>query len=147
LAISAIHEQLYQAESFAFVSLVDYAHRLVPGLISFHGLTDRVQLEIRGDGTTLELERAVPYGMLLNELVSNACKHAFPSPRTGVIQIEVLPDDHQIQLIVTDNGRGLPDGFNSEAASGLGLKLVNSLVRQLRGTTEIESNSGTTVKV
>jgi two-component sensor histidine kinase len=69
---------IYRAESFASIKLVDYARRLVPGLVRFYGLENRVQVEVLDDGATLELERAVPSGMLLNELVSNACKHAFP---------------------------------------------------------------------
>jgi PAS domain S-box-containing protein len=147
LAISAIHEQLYQEESPATVSLVDYARRLVPGLVAFYGLADRVQVEVAGDGIALELERAVPYGMLLNELVSNACKHAFPHPTAGRLAVTILPNNGTIQLTVADTGKGLPDGFAYKNTSGLGMKLVDSLVRQLRGRLEIRSHSGTIVKV
>lgn len=85
LAISSIHELLYRAESFAGISVIEYTRQLVPGLVRFYGMESRVRVELRGDGNRLELERAVPFGMLLNELVSNACKHAFPAPRTGTM--------------------------------------------------------------
>ncbi len=93
LAISSIHELLYRSESFAGIVLTDYARQLAPGLVSFYGLGSRVAVSVDGDGNKLELERAVPFGMLLNELVSNACKHAFPAPRTGTVLIRVEPED------------------------------------------------------
>jgi len=149
LAISSIHEQLYSSESFASISLSDYARRLAPDLVRFYGLEERIQIQIEGDHATLELERAVPYGMLLNELVSNACKHAFPAPRTGVLRIAIRPDRRSKETVLTvaDNGVGLPAGFDRNKVSSLGLKLVNGLVRQLRGELQIESKDGTTVTV
>lgn len=147
LAISSIHELLYRAESFAQIKLSDYARQLVSGLVRFYGLEQRVRVEIVGDDITLELERAVPYGMLLNELVSNACKHAFPSPQTGTLAIGIEREGDDIVLTATDTGPGLPDGFDYQKASSLGLKLVHGLVRQLRGTIEIASRPGTRVAV
>jgi two-component sensor histidine kinase len=147
LAIASIHELLYRAESFAHIALADYARQLVPGLVQFYGVEQRVRLEILGDGATLELERAVPYGMLLNELVSNACKHAFPPPETGTLTVQIWPNGDEIELVVADTGPGLPDGFNYRKATSLGLKLVHGLVRQLGGTIDIQSSAGTTITV
>lgn len=147
LAISSIHELLYRADSFAHIVLTDYARQLAPGLVHFYGLEQRIQVEVLGDGATLELERAVPYGILLNELVSNACKHAFPTPRTGTITIGVKREGDNTLLTVADNGGGLPAGFDYQKASSLGLKLVHGLARQLRGVMEIDSDSGTVVKI
>ncbi|HWF11562.1 MAG TPA: sensor histidine kinase [Bryobacteraceae bacterium] len=146
-SISAIHELLYRAESFASIHLLGYARQLVPDLIRFYGLEERVTIEIAGEAATLELERAVPYGMLLNELASNACKHAFSSGRTGRLIIEFQTDGRQIEMKVADDGPGLPQGFDYSQASSLGLKLIHGLVRQLRGTLEIQSDAGTTIRV
>jgi two-component sensor histidine kinase len=146
-SISAIHELLYRAESFASIDLLGYARQLVPDLIRFYGLDERVTVEIAGEGVTLELERAVPYGMLLNELASNACKHAFSFGRTGHLIIEFHADGRQIEMKVADDGPGLPAGFDYRQASSLGLKLIRGLVRQLRGTLEIQSEAGTVVRV
>lgn len=147
LAISSIHELLYCAESFANIELLDYARQLVPGLVRFYGLEPRVEVSITGSGASLELERAVSYGMLLNELVSNACKHAFPLLKTGVITVGVQGDGTTIELIISDTGQGLPKGFDYQHTSSIGLTLVDALVRQLRGTIEVRSPPGTTVTV
>ena len=147
LAIASIHELLYRAESFAHIELIDYARQLVPGLVRFYGLEQRVQVAILGNGPALELERAVSYGMLLNELVSNACKHAFLPLETGVITVHVHDNGTSIELIVADNGQGLPKEFNYQHKSSIGLTLVDALVRQLRGTIEVQSPPGTTVRV
>jgi two-component sensor histidine kinase len=146
-SISAIHELLYRAESFASIRLLGYARQLVPDLIHFYGLADRVQLEIAGEEVSLELERAVPYGMLLNELASNACKHAFCHGRNGHLTIEFRADGKQIEMTVADDGPGLPQDFDYNQAASLGLKLIRGLVHQLRGTLDIQSQAGTIICV
>ena len=146
-SIASIHELLYRSASFANIDLAGYARQLVPDLVRFYGLEQRVAVEIAGNDTTIELERAVPYGMLLNELVSNACKHAFPPPNKGKITIAIGQSGNFIELIVCDTGRGLPAGFDYLRASSLGLKLVHGLVRQLRARLDIQSEAGTTVRV
>jgi PAS domain S-box-containing protein len=147
LAISSIHELLYRAESFANISLSDYARQIVPGLVQFYGLEKRVQAEIVGEGATLELERAVPYGMLLNELVSNACKHAFLTSQTGTLLVEIKPEGDDIQMTVADTGPGFPEGFDYRKTTSLGLRLVHGLVRQLGGSIKIQSGPSTTITV
>ncbi|MBV8832224.1 MAG: ATP-binding protein [Acidobacteriaceae bacterium] len=89
----------------------------------------------------------MPYGLLLNELVSNACKHAFPAPRKGRLEVSFERDEHTIEMTVADSGRGLPIGFDYRLSSSLGLKLMRSLARQLRGSAEMQSSSGTTVRI
>ncbi len=147
LAISSIHELLYSAESFANIQLVEYTRRLVHGLVRFYGLEQRVEVAIVGDGAALELERAVSFGMLLNELVSNSCKHAFLPLDTGVITVALQDNGTVIELLVADTGQGLPKEFNQRQASSIGLTLVDALVRQLGGSIEVQSPPGTTVRV
>jgi two-component sensor histidine kinase len=148
MAISSIHEQLYQGTSFANIELTTYARKLVPDLVRFYSLEHRIRVDFHGDErVTLELERAVPFAMLLNELVSNACKHAFPASQAGSIRIGIHQNGKQIELIVADTGQGLPAGFDNQQMSSLGLMLVHGMVRQLRGTIELRSDSGTIAKV
>ncbi|HXS94638.1 MAG TPA: chemotaxis protein CheB [Candidatus Limnocylindrales bacterium] len=148
LAISSIHEQLYQGTSFANIELTSCARRLVPSLVRFYSLEQRVRVEFDGEaGVTLELERAIPFAMLLNELVSNACKHAFPPPEAGTIRIGIHEEGRRIELIVADTGRGLPAGLDYKQTSSLGLMLVQGMVRQLRGTLELRSEAGTIARV
>lgn len=146
-SIAAIHELLYRSVSVSCIDLAAYARQLAPDLIRFYNTQSRIQVSVTGDGITLELERAVPYGLLLNELISNACKHAFPGTRTGNIMVSFERDDGHIQLTVSDDGQGLPQGFDYDRSSSLGLKLVRSLARQLRGSAKVQSGGGTTVRV
>lgn len=146
-SIAAIHELLYRSVSFSCIDLAAYARQLAPDLVRFYNAQSRIQVSVTGDGVALELERAVPYGLLLNELISNACKHAFPGTQTGNIIVSFERDDGYIELTVSDDGQGLPRGFDYDRASSLGLKLVRSLARQLRGSSELQSGGGTTVRV
>lgn len=146
-SIAAIHESLYRSESLSAVNLADYASRLVPDLIHFYGAQGRIRTEISGDSVAIELERAVPYGLLLNELVSNACKHAFPPERPGTILVNFRQENGNIELTVADDGQGLPEGFDYGRAPSLGLQLVRSLARQLRGSVEAQSGPGTVIRV
>jgi two-component system CheB/CheR fusion protein len=147
LSIGAIHELLYRSASFAAIKLTAYAERLVPELIHFYGLQDRIRPKIAGDGATLELERAVPYGLLLNELVSNVCKHAFPDKRPGELTVTISSGDGLIVLKVADNGAGLPPDFDYRRTSSLGFQLIEGLTRQLHATLRVLSGPGTAVQI
>lgn len=147
LAISSIHELLYRADSFAGIVLVDYTRQLAPDLLHFYGLQSQITLTITGEGSKLELERAVPFGMLLNELISNACKHAFPAERKGTLHINVDRQGDTLELKVSDDGVGIPESFRYEEASSLGLRLVHALAGQLGGSVQVSSTQGTTVTV
>src|SRR5262249_5165871 len=94
-----------------------------------------------------DLARAVPFGLLLNELVSNAYKHAFPSGTKGELRIAFSKDDGHIRLHVADTGVGLPSGFNDRPTVTLGLQLVHMLAKQLGGTVTFDSAGGTCVEV
>jgi two-component sensor histidine kinase len=141
-SIASIHELLYRSDSFSSIKLAAYARQIVPGLIRFYGLQETIEVTISGEDAFLELERAVPYGLLLNELVSNSCKHAFASRKSGTLSISFEHHEREIEVTVTDNGVGLPAGFDYQRANSLGLQLVRNLARQLRGTVQIESSSG-----
>lgn len=145
-SIAAIHELLYRSTNFEAIEVAEYARRLVPDLIALYAADQRVRAAISGDGC-LELERAVPYGLLLNELVSNVCKHAFPQNRSGDLAVSFRSTGGHILMTVSDNGVGLPPGFDYRRANSLGLKLVHNLTRQLRATIDLHSGVGTTVTV
>jgi PAS domain S-box-containing protein len=146
-SIAAIHELLYRSTSLASIHLADYARQLVPDLVRLYDAQERIETKVEGDGVTLELQRAVPYGLLLNELVSNACKHAFPGGQRGEFTVSLRCEEGHILATVTDTGVGLPSGFDYRQASSLGLRLVHSLTRQLGGTVTVRSGPGTTVEV
>jgi two-component sensor histidine kinase len=104
----------------------------------------RIRLDCRIAATELSIDQAVPCGLIVNELVSNALKHAFPEDRAGCITVELRHDEEARRtLIVADDGVGLPDGLDLKLTSTLGLQLVSILTLQLKGNLTVERNHGT----
>ena len=110
-------------------------------------LTHKIKVKINAEKVLLNIDSAVPCGLIINELISNALKHAFPKGE-GEILIEFRSDKKgKIELVVKDNGIGLPDDFELEKSKLLGLKLVNTLVDQLHGEMEIDRTKGTAFRI
>jgi two-component sensor histidine kinase len=146
-SIASIHEVLYRSGSFAEVEMASYAQQLVRRLLHFYRVEDRIQVEILGDSFALALERAVPCGLLLNELISNACKHAFPGNRSGRLTVFLGRKGDGLLLEVADSGVGLPEGVVYETTSSVGLVLVRRLAEQLGGTVRAKSGPGAVFEV
>jgi two-component sensor histidine kinase len=102
-----------------------------------------IATEINIKDVELDIETAVPCGLLINELLTNTYKHAFPDNQKGVVSVSFTRDDGTYTLIIKDNGVGLPEGLDYKNASTLGLQLVNVLAEQLGGTLQIKSDQGT----
>ncbi len=120
----------------------------------YQGDAGAVTLKINVDEVLLDIDTAIPCGLIINELVTNALKHAFPLPvdkpagQTGEICIDLrIAHNNQFTLVVSDNGIGLPKGLDFGKIESLGLELVNLLVDQLEGTIEIDHSDGTTFKI
>jgi two-component system, sensor histidine kinase PdtaS len=143
-SMALIHESLYQSRNLSEIDFPAYIHQLTDHLFRSYGVdSKRVQLAASIDELRLTIDTAVPCGLIVNELVSNCLKYAFPGGRSGKIQIEMREDDnHRIRLAVTDDGVGLPDGAGQAAAKSLGLKLVRTLADQLGATVEMASDGG-----
>ncbi|MGE0710391.1 MAG: PAS domain-containing protein [Planctomycetota bacterium] len=144
-AMALVHETLYGSGSLARIELPQYFDRLCDSLLQSFGGSDRVRIEREIPPVTLDLERAVPAGLIVSELVSNALKYAFPGERAGriVVALEVAPDG-AYTLRVSDDGVGLPPDLDLERPSTLGLYLVSLLARQLRGTLEVGRTASAT---
>ena len=95
----------------------------------------------------LSIDQAIPVGLILNELISNALKHAFPEGRAGVVSIEGGPSGGQMVLEVRDDGVSIPAGEEPRRAKSMGLEIVNILTRQLKGTFELDRSHGTTFRI
>ena len=148
-AIALIHEKLYRSADLARIDVCDYARQLADDLFHAYGVSpETVSLEIHAEGVSLGIDVAIPCGLILNELVSNALKHGLPAGRKGAICIELQPTSPgSFMLSVGDNGAGLPDDFDLQTTKTLGLKLVSDLARQLGGAVAFERNHGTAVKI
>ena len=143
-SMALIHEKLYQCDDLANINLGDYIRSLTSYLFNSYGVASHmVKLRINVDSAPLGLDRAIPCGLIINELVSNALKYAFPNGRKGEILVDLLRHgDGTLVLTVKDNGIGLPDGLDITDTPSLGLQLVNTLVRQLDGTIEVGNTDG-----
>jgi two-component sensor histidine kinase len=108
---------------------------------------DRIEIAVKGETVSVDLERAVPCGLLLNELVSNTCKHAFPGGARGRLTVQLAHEDNQIRLTVRDSGIGLPAGLDLTRSDSLGLTIVRLLADQLGGSMTVRNGAGTSVEV
>jgi len=144
--MALIHERLYRSGDLASVDFVQYVRDLVNYVArSYLWLSGRITVSVDAPAISLDLSSAIPCGLIINELVSNAFKHAFPDLPTGEIRVEVRAQEPgQHVLTVRDNGVGFPQGFDPASTATLGFQLVQSLVKQLQGTLRIQSDSGTT---
>ena len=143
--MALIHEQLYQSPDLARISFREYVDSLTSQLLQSFAVTpSRITLIIDVADVPMTPDIAIPCGLIINELVSNALKHAFPDARAGEIRIELKPaGERQLVLRISDNGVGLPSAVDFRTTSSLGLQLVYMLSRQLRGTLEQEQTVGT----
>lgn len=149
-SMALVHEQLYQTKDLANINIANYVTSLVASLRrSYIQQSDTVQIQTSVEGITMGLESAIPCGLIINELVSNALKYAFPNHRTGLIRIVMAKgDEGNILLEVCDNGVGLPDSIDVKITDSMGLHLVVILAEdQLKGTLEVDTTQGTCFQI
>jgi len=145
-SMALIHETLYQSEDFANIDFDGYLWALINNLFISYGINPEIiSMKIKTNDLSLALDYAIPCGLIINELVSNCLKHAFPDEREGEIQI-VLQEisENEIELTVSDNGMGIPEEFDFGTTESLGLDLVKVLAEhQLGGRIEMNGTGGT----
>ncbi|MEM4196113.1 MAG: PAS domain S-box protein, partial [Methanothermobacter sp.] len=139
-AMAMIHEHLYQSESLERVNFREYVEKLVGDIIISHGVSVRKNIEI--EDMELDLDTAIPLGLIINELVTNSIKYAFPDGR-GTITIGMRKADGSVELVVADDGVGLPEDVDPSSTGTLGLKLVGLLTEQLNGKMTLDVDGGT----
>jgi two-component sensor histidine kinase len=148
-SMALIHERLYRSNDLARIEFGSYLRDLAASLVqTYRGQAQRIQLKVEADTILMDIDTAIPCGLLVNELVSNALKHAFPDGRKGEIGIEMCCiSDMKYRLTMWDDGVGIPDGMDWRNTTSLGLQLVINLSRQLGGTVEMKSTSGTLFEI
>lgn len=146
-SMALIHEKLYQSQDLTRIPFEDYLHSLIAHLRnSFNN--SGVEITIFAGGVSLAIDQAIPCGLIINELVCNALKYAFPDGRAGRIEIRLSRiDGDRIELEVADDGIGLPAGFDPAGVQSLGYQLVLALTRQMRGELEVAGGPGTRVTI
>ncbi len=142
-AMALVHEKLYKRD-LSRLDLKDYVTDLVKALVSSYLKGGRdISVELALDTAVVSIDTAIPCGLIINELVSNCLKYAFPNGKAGIISLALTNlNDEQIEIRVSDNGKGLPGDVDVKKASTMGLKIVYNLVRQLMGTVEARNKKG-----
>ncbi|MBX9257266.1 PAS domain S-box protein [Desmonostoc muscorum CCALA 125] len=148
-SISLIHKNLYTSANIGQIDVGDYIHNLAASLlISYQIFPGRISLETDIDSVSLNVDQAIACGLVINELISNSLKHAFPNQQAGIIRIALRNLDNSIEMTIQDNGIGLPDNLDWRNTASLGLSLVYDLVtEQLEGDITLERNHGTVFKI
>lgn len=146
-SMALIHEELYNSGDLARIDFSTYAHNLTNNLMRTYSPVG-VSLEIRVNAEPLTLERAIPMGLIINELVSNALKYAFPDDRPGAITVELTSHSaDDFVLTVRDDGVGMKEDIDQKTTNSLGLKLVHTLAMQLQGRVEVDREGGTAFSI
>jgi len=145
-SMAIVHELLYQSQNFYRLNLAKYLRNLGGNLLRTYAVNNQnvtINTEVI-DAFFLDMDSAVPLGLIINELISNALKYAFPPETSGKIWIAATKDaEDNLILTVRDNGKGFPEDYDLKDSKSLGLALVKDLVSQLRGTMEVTEDSGT----
>jgi len=149
LSMSLIHQNLYQSDDLNKVSISSYLEELITNIQRSHtGDASIIEFDLRVEDEHLDIDRAIPLGLILNELITNAYKYAFPDRKDGKIIVELSKTTKEFKLTVSDNGVGFPNDYNLGKSNSLGLKLVTGLVRQLEGKISWpEEKIGTTIAI
>ena len=139
-SMSLVHETLYRSEDLSGIEAMEYVEALVRSLKSAHSRSAaRVSVEVACDRVQLGIDQAVPLALILNELLSNSLRHAFPEERTGLVLVRLMRDEDDLTLEVVDNGVGIPKSFSRDEAETLGLRLVEMLSQQLGGRLHLQT--------
>jgi two-component sensor histidine kinase len=143
--MSMIHEKLYKSKDLTKIDFSSYMFNLVDYIQQSYSIeSSNIDFDINTHNIELGLNKAIPCGLIINELVSNSYKYAFEPGQKGKVYIELnLGDDDHYTLIVQDNGKGFPESIDFKNTETLGMVIVNSFADQLKGTIELDRNCGT----
>jgi len=147
--MSLIHEQLYKSGDLAKIDFDGYIQELIANVSRSYGVNSgNISIETNVKDVYLSVDKAIPCGMIISELISNSLKHGFPSGKKGEISIDFhLNKDNNYTFMVSDNGVGIPEDISFQTTTLLGLQLVNMLTQQLKGNVELDRSHGTTFKI
>ncbi len=147
-SMAMIHEKLYQSKDLSHINFLDYIQSLVSNLFySYNVKNPQIKSILKIDDVKLNMETAVPCGLIISEIVSNSLKYAFPNEMHGEILVSLKSVENGYELIISDNGIGLPSELDIDNHKSLGLILVKSLTEQIDGKITIKRNHGTEFKI
>lgn len=142
-SMSLVHEFLYQSDTQSSIDFQGFVRHVVDQLSGAYPVGDAVSFDVHIADIPVGITAAAPVSLIVNELVTNALKYAFPAGRTGTITVATTPlDGERIELVVSDDGVGLPDGFDLRSTRSLGMQLVAGLTDQMHGDISVSSDHG-----
>jgi len=142
-SMEMIHETLYNSSNHSKINFSDYVHSLTSNLLTSYKLSEKILPVIEIGDLELNLETAILCGLIINELVSNSLKYAFPNTEIGEVHVSLNLVDNKYKLIVSDNGIGFPEDIDFKNIDSLGLQLVNNITSQLDGEIKLDRSIGT----
>jgi len=144
-SIALIHEMLYGSQDLARIDFPDYVNKLAKNLlVMYYRQARKINLKVDMKNISLDINKAIPCGLIINELVSNALKHAFPEGRSGSIEVKMRKDKKgRYKLLIKDTGIGIPENVNLKKPERLGLQILTDLTKQLEGTVNLRREAGT----
>ncbi|HEY3278118.1 MAG TPA: PAS domain S-box protein [Syntrophorhabdaceae bacterium] len=145
--MALIHDRLYRSEALSRIYFPGYVGDLAHDLVSTYSMGKAITLNMDVDPVWFNIDVAIPLGLIMNELLSNALKHAFRGAREGVISIALAREDGRMALTITDSGIGFPEGIDFRNTASMGMQLVVTLVEQLDGAIELMNSKGTEFKI
>ncbi|HPG40892.1 MAG TPA: PAS domain S-box protein [bacterium] len=147
-SMALVHEQLYQSHDFSSIRIKNFITNLVRELGNVYQIHPRIKINTTISDITLGIDYAIPCGLILNELITNAIKHAFPRNRKGLITLRFTRYRNKNYILkISDNGVGLPKSLNMAEADSLGLRMVSLLVEQLEGVIETQNKDGVSIVI
>jgi two-component sensor histidine kinase len=146
--MALIHEKLYQSEDLTKIDFAEYIRSLTFHLFHSYSVDQStIGLSINSEDVLFDIDTSIPCGLIINEILSNSLKYAFPKGRKGKINIDLQLEGEKCILIIGDNGVGFPEGLDFQNTETLGLRLVNILVSQINGVITIDTKEGTSFKI
>lgn len=143
-SMALVHDKLYQTSSLRKIDMSQYIPELLISLHgSFNSSNKNIELSTDIDAVSLDIDRAIPCGLLINEIVVNVFKHAFKEKKSGLITVTMKKQNGNAKLVIADNGKGIPEDFDIRRSTSLGMMLIETFKAQLGSTLEIDSRSGT----
>jgi PAS domain S-box-containing protein len=147
-SMALIHEKLYQSTDLKRIDFGDYISSLATKLFhTYNADPSLIKLKINAENILLDINTAIPLGLIVNELITNSLKYAFPDGKPGKINVDFHTQDDHYEFTVKDNGIGFPEDLDYQNTDSLGLQLINSLNSQIDGGIELDRNNGTEFKI
>lgn len=146
--MAILHDHLYHQSCIQHVDLGSYIRSIIDNLSKTYNCSlNNIFVQVSTQDMVVPFQKAILYGLLVNELVSNSLKHAFPMNRTGSIYVELFSEDDHVHLVISDNGIGIPASVDIKNVSSFGLQLIDMIITQLKGTRDIDITKGTKISL